>query len=543
MKKPEVFLKIVDFIRRKGLLTAGEVEALNAQALCLSDAREESFCAAFDGYLADPAADLRSAAAEADEAERVLLACGLFRMMWHHYNNIGRSETLYFSALNDFVDRLREHFARTGEIGGADFDWLAGWFDLSRIGLETLQFSAGKEAVTVTHRPGTPDERLCAADLRRAAKLFADLYGGDSVPFVTQEPLPGTDGKLAFSVPKKPVLCRILRDDPDLEALLTASRRPTCVGKETWRAAPKVLTLLHFSDPHASAVCVREIAALMKELGGKCEDAVCTGDLVRAFFGTGVRFWNETPGAEKILLCLGNHDMLDNPDFDWTHLIPQELAYETYFAPNFPYWGAEAAGEKLTYYRKHYDAQKVTLIALNDMLEGEEDAAQCAFLRDSLTQARERGYAVVIAVHDPPQFDREAICCNFSAFSDGIMAPCGHGCTEAYQTVVQEHIDAGGEFLCWLAGHTHKDFVCRNPKFPRQLFLIVGAAGPLRGERASDMTRVNGEKSEFLMNFVSFDTEGKQLRVIRAGADRTSELRSRRLLCIRYDTGEILTQA
>ena len=542
MKDTKTFGEVVDFIRRKGLLTGEETERLSGLTLRLSDAQKEAVLSASESYLEDSGRDVRSAAAELDADARTVLACRLFRTLWHHYNDAGRSETMYFSALNDFVDRLREHFARTGEIGGADFDWLAGWFDLSRIGLETLQFTAGKDAVTVTHRLGTPDERLCAADLRRAAKLFADLYEGETVPFVTREPLPGTDGKLRFSVPKKPVLCRILRDNPDLEALLTASRRPTCVGKESWRAAPKVLTLLHFSDPHASAVCVREIAALMKELGGKCEDAVCTGDLVRAYFGTGVRFWNETPGAERILFCLGNHDMLDNPYFDWTHLIPQELAYDTYFAPNFPHWGAESAGEKKTYYRKHYEAQKVTLIALNDLLEGEEDAAQCDFLRETLTQARERGFAVVIAIHDPPQYDREAIPCNFSTLPGKVSDPCGHGCTERYQTLVQEFIDAGGEFLCWLAGHTHKDFVCRNPKFPRQLFLIVGAAGALRGERSSDLTRVDGEKSEFLMNFVSFDTEGKQLRVIRAGADRTCELRSRRLLCIRYDTGEILTQ-
>ena len=45
-----------------------------------------------------------------------------------------------------------------------------------------------------------------------------------------------------------------------------------------------------------------------------------------------------------------------------------------------------------------------------------------------------------------------------------------------YQATVQDFIDGGGNFVCWLCGHKHADYIVYHPTYPKQVFIGVGGA-------------------------------------------------------------------
>lgn len=542
------FLKAAEAFQRRGALTEEEARELEAQYMALTPEEAEWIRESGRDYPARSFEDLTAPIRE-QRVLPALLAVNLLADLRNLYNNEGWSEHMLRSTACELAGELRRGKAQYGCLGICEPWKLDGWFSLER-------FCLGSLCVGVTTRNGAPallaypsvtgEKRRYYADLRRGIALFADRFG-DTVPVTATAPLtasfqPQPDGTYFAELPKETAPCTLLRQNPDLRDLLIAARRPDVRSlKGPTAEHPPLLTLLHCADPHNAEKPMAQIGEAIPELADLCEDVICTGDMVLGWHGAGMDYWQRIPNHEQIMVCMGNHDMLNNPQYDWTDLIPQETAYRDYFEQDSVHWNAELLPGK-TYFCKHYDPQRVTLIAMNSMLEGAEDEAQVAYLRERLEEARQKGYSVVIAIHDAPKGERELLSCNFTALDRMPGNACGHGCTETYQQTVQDFMDAGGNFFCWLAGHVHCDYICRDPKFPAQWFLLIAAPGALRGDLA-DLSRRDGEKSANAMNFVTFDPERKTLRLVRAGADRDAYLRSRKTLTFRYDTGEIISQS
>lgn len=304
------------------------------------------------------------------------------------------------------------------------------------------------------------------------------------------------------------------------------------------RATTAPLSLLHFSDIHAAQTNLERLVAMGKSLGTNIDDIICTGDMVsNNYSATSMDFWNAVDGAENILMVVGNHDLADGSHGYSSDQIGQTVAYQTYFSPYVSNWGVTMAGENLTYWYKDYAAKKVRLIGLNYLLTGDASAAQKTWLAARLAEAKTAGYAVVIAEHSPLNSFTQ-INCNFNI----IGKSWGYAEVLAdIQSAVQDFIDDGGEFACYIAGHSHSDYVGYNSDYPDQLCIVVTTA--LTSGLDNDQRRVAGEKSQDAANVVLVDTVTKTVKLVRIGADMDTYLRGRDLMTIRYTDKTIIAQS
>lgn len=304
------------------------------------------------------------------------------------------------------------------------------------------------------------------------------------------------------------------------------------------RATTKPFALLHFSDIHANGDNLARMVDMKKHLGANVDDTICTGDMVaNNYSATSMDFWNAVDGAENILMVVGNHDLADGQHGYSSDQIGQTVAYQTYFSPYVANWGVTMAGENLTYWYKDYTAKNVRLIGLNYLLTGEASAAQKTWLAARLAEAKTAGLTVVIAEHSPLNSFTE-VDCNFNI----IGKPWGY--TEILadiQSAVQDFIDDGGEFACYIAGHSHSDYVGYNSNYPQQLCIVVTTA--LTTGNDNDQWRAIGTKSQDAANVVLVDTVTKTVKLIRVGADMDTYLRGRHLFSIRYTDKQIISQS
>lgn len=304
------------------------------------------------------------------------------------------------------------------------------------------------------------------------------------------------------------------------------------------RATTTSLALLHFSDIHGDETNLQRMVDMKNELGTMIDDTICTGDMVyNNYSATCMDFWDNVDGAESIMMCIGNHDVADGQHGYSSDQIGQTVAYQKYFAPYISNWNVNMAGTNLTYWYKDYASRKVRVIALNYLLTGSEQTAQDTWLASRLAEAKANAYAVVILEHTPLNSFAN-IDCNFSI----IGLPWSYNeFPTIYQDTVQAFIDDGGEFVCYLAGHSHCDYVGYNSNYPNQLCVAVTTA--LTTDADNDQRRAIGEKSQDAGNIVLVDTVTKTVKLVRVGADMDCYLRGRNLFSINYSTKEVIANS
>ena len=104
---------------------------------------------------------------------------------------------------------------------------------------------------------------------------------------------------------------------------------------------------------------------------------------------------------------------------------------------------------------------------------------------------------------------------------------------ERFQQTVQSFIDGGGEFICYLCGHTHCDFIAYNSQYPKQLFIVVTCAAILE---SGDQRRIFGEKCQDAFNIINLDYANKIIKIVRIGASVDNRLRQRNTIAIDIST-------
>ena len=288
------------------------------------------------------------------------------------------------------------------------------------------------------------------------------------------------------------------------------------------------LTLLHFADIHNDADNLGRVMEFARHYRPYLTDVLLTGDIA----GGNWNVWRDemmaVPGFTGVLKTLGNHDV-----YKWNkterNATPREC-HDRYFA-GIETWGAVQPGggnpDGLCYWHKDYPACGVRLIGLDCM---HYDDAQQAWLDGVLEDARAKGLAVVAAQHFPPAAEKDCTGLPGCPF-DSIQRECLCGSLPRAVAAVDGFQKAGGEFVCWLGGHTHTDY-CGTVNGKRQFFINVGTARNF--EHLCDSRRVTGEKSQDLFNIVSIDTCRKHIRVFRVGAEWNRYLQRRVTMCIDY---------
>lgn len=324
---------------------------------------------------------------------------------------------------------------------------------------------------------------------------------------------------------------------------------------------PKVVTLLHCSDVHGH---VEEFSTLMNWANNHTnlyDDVLFTGDIVNWYredeSGTGdyLDFWYKEKNSNKILVTIGNHDSKDSSGSSNAGWPRKAMAHcrELYMS-TIQDWGVESP-DGTTYWYKDYSngiGTPVRLIGLDSTLywgDGQatptqstaDHEAQLAWFKNVLSDAKTKGYAVVAAEHFmQTTTGRWQIDCDFSANNSSSDGPYFWLSTE-YLEAVKTFINGGGEFICWLCGHTHADYVVRHPNYENQWsFCVTSLWADLR---SSDQARNSNTKSFIAANLISFDTAMKLVKICRVGADYNYELRPRKTFVWNYQTKKIVRQA
>ena len=330
----------------------------------------------------------------------------------------------------------------------------------------------------------------------------------------------------------------ILSLNPDIQDRLLQANRPLNTSANAYLSVAKPVTLLHFSDIHGDVTELKRMVDLRASFSSMIDDAICTGDMVEQRYSNGMSWWASVSGSENILMAIGNHDALSDPTgFDWTQLATQAQQYSQYFSPYISNWGATYTANK-TYYYKDYSAKKIRLVVLNCMLTGSDDTDQQTWLTSTLASAKTAGLSVVIAVHYMP-YNPQKIGCNFSSLDKGVGSDV---LSLVYLTIVQNFIDAGGEFICYIAGHVHYDIFVKSTTYPNQLCICIDALSAYQSNVYSDTQRTNGTKSQDLANLITFDTASKVVKISRVGADQDHYLRSKKFMTFKYLAGDIITE-
>ena len=323
-------------------------------------------------------------------------------------------------------------------------------------------------------------------------------------------------------------------DNQYLVKLLNAKRKAN-PGRYDSQTSPDIFTLAHFSDIHGNVWAMKKVQEFKDTYQKQLDDVICTGDIVSDKIADGTAFWSNNSDGE-ILVCIGNHDSLGSNG--WANPVDQQTLYETYIEPYEANWNAEIVSGH-SYWYKDYADKKIRLIAVDATIyDATEQASQMTWLNEALNGASTNGYAVVGAIHFPPMpADFKKIDSNFTALLHGTAGDMSAFAWHTYHTeiltAVNQFINNGGDFVCWLSGHTHCDLVSYDNRFPKQLFVTISCAMPssLFEERIRDA----GGGSGLVMNTVCVDTVRKYVKLIRYGAEWDDCLRHTGTCVIKYD--------
>lgn len=319
-----------------------------------------------------------------------------------------------------------------------------------------------------------------------------------------------------------------------LTKLLNAKRKANH-GRYENQTAPEIFTLTHFSDIHGSSWAMEQIQNFKDKYQAQIDDVICTGDIVADKISDGMDFWNNNSDGE-ILICIGNHDSLGNNG--WENPVSQQVLYETYIEPYEENWGAETVNGH-SYWYKDYTEKKIRLIAVDATIYDEiEQASQMTWLNTVLNGAITNGFAVICAIHFPPMPSNfQKINSNFTALLHNTGTDMLQFAWHTYHTdilgAIDQFIEDGGDFVCWLSGHTHWDVVSYDDRFPKQLFITISCAMP--SGRFEERVRDRYRGSGLVLNTVCVDTNRKYVKLLRYGAEWDDCLRHTGSCVIKYD--------
>ena len=334
-------------------------------------------------------------------------------------------------------------------------------------------------------------------------------------------------------------LCTVF-DSRKYVPLLANAKMPTMRAAAPYEPC---VSLLHFSDVHATVDNLQRVLQFGAKFADYIDDIIHTGDICSSKFG----IWNSNienlPGYDKILQVIGNHDVYDannelTTDYDdpayWATPAQKYARYMQFVGD----WGvvqpAGAAANGYCYYYKDYAAAKIRLVVLDAMAF---DATQLAWFEGVLASAITAGYAVVVADHFKPTTGPDDVApfdTPFCSLNDLMSPDTATQYLAGAPAAIDTFINNGGEFVCWLCGHTHYDQVAKVVSHPNQMFICVGKASDITGWQ--DSARVINQDSEDLFNIVAFDYHQKIIKVFRVGGEVDQYMRHRGGFCLNWQT-------
>lgn len=312
------------------------------------------------------------------------------------------------------------------------------------------------------------------------------------------------------------------------------------------------VSILHFSDIHGNGTELNNIMKFYQQNNNIIDSIICTGDMAKASVSSDFTFWENTEGIENVMVAMGNHEYYTNSASDHTkYNISDQI--QKWIGVYYENWNV-IRPEGASWYYKDYDEAMVRLIVIDCNLTNSEGGSdQKEWLESILDDANENEYAVVIASHyvyGGGNSYNENISHPFTnVFSQGTESSITYDWSPTcYVDTVQDFIDDGGTFVCWITGHSHADYL-RNIKigntiYTDQLNVAITAASPSHDYpltlTTGDLPREQGTPTESAFNVVTIDTVNKLLKIVRIGSDTTTKMTKREMMCYDYIHRQLL---
>jgi len=317
------------------------------------------------------------------------------------------------------------------------------------------------------------------------------------------------------------------------------------------------VTFLQFSDLHGSSDNLARVVEFNKAYAEYIDEAIHLGDVVAGYFDN-PNPWDQVPGAREIINIVGNHDCWKgykvwaqtNHPYDAT----LEDAYYKILVgadrqhPFIDGWDVKQPEGVKKKNSKHYcacyfykDYDNVRLVVLDGLHYFE---AQDEWFNATLSDAAKKGKTVIAAVHFPPQPGVKLIESGFSSSLEYLGPVPDPGESQMERTpdaaykAVDKFIAQGGSFACWMSGHTHVDVIGHVIGHEKQLQVIVDKGGAKDIYMEED--RTIGTKNQDAFNLLTVNTSKHLVVIQRIGCTRDEKMRSKKLFCFDYLSGEVI---
>lgn len=324
--------------------------------------------------------------------------------------------------------------------------------------------------------------------------------------------------------------------NPDFERYMdTATRWKTREGQML-----KYWTCFFFADTHSNSEEFGRLMEFYSKHSKWFDEVYCAGDMVNDNIKyDDFTYWSKVPGHEKVLMCIGNHDVQPDkgvhPD---KGQISQKDTYNMFFAPFIKNWNC-VYEEGHTYYYKDYDKKGLRLITLDCMLHGKECEEMHKWFEKTVKDTLDKKYSLIVVNHvcidDPVIFQS-----NFTHKTAKYQSVWFN--MMPFQKTIDGFMNAGGDFVCWLGGHHHCDTICYSKAYPKQLNILIDAADQTQSSWFTDCMRTEGTRNEDVANAIIVDLTRHQIKILRVGANINEYLEPRNSIVIDYKTKEILAQ-
>ena len=336
---------------------------------------------------------------------------------------------------------------------------------------------------------------------------------------------------------------------------LTDIKSVQAIGNDRSNTAKK---FVFFSDIHAGSVNYDRMFEFCKGLGEGAVDAIINGgDTVQSLLSDSVQWYdtaNDSNSSLNVLTCVGNHDVWE----DWWVVGNPVTIYNKFTAPveslvdvSQPS-GASTNG--LNYYYKDYGNIRVIVLAAMVVSSTETmlwTADQKTWLESVLADANdeENPKSVICVSHAPYAKSKAVIDPDLplnswrdyvgdvgSTIFDNIHL--AQDAVDAVHTFIQ----AGGEFICWLTGHTHQDMVMTESDYGDQFMInIASAKYYYHSDGYSPAETEYNARGYDCFDYIGVDTTNKMIKVWRIGYNEDASMRIRNRFAYDYKNLKILS--
>ena len=303
--------------------------------------------------------------------------------------------------------------------------------------------------------------------------------------------------------------------------------------------------IAHITDIHADVQRYANFRKFVDDNASVIDCALCTGDYVDNQNDEQWTAMNEVSGNVDVLQVVGNHDA-GNQAGD---TLIGDVDLVTKFS-------IETNTGKMYYY---VDYDEIRIIVLNQfegstrgtyVYNNDEITWLLSILDDSITNSKH----VIIACHIPDTFPVGNNKGFYQRYNKGypqyptmnsgledVINAFKHG-TSVTTTLsgninVNHTFSSAGDFVCWICGHYHGDFIGYSTTYSDQLYLNgnCGVCQPapfkytFMGETFSDLARIPKTVSEDCFNAYAFDFKERLVKVVKIGADMNDILQPRQV--------------